>query len=181
MAQNICFYSNKCDWSKAFLKEIAQTSFKNSFTYISIDKDASGKLANLPDWLKKVPTLVIKGDPEPIKTDAEVMNWLYMEKMRVAGPKQGSAMASAEPEAWMNQEMSGGMKDAYSFIGGQESEIISRNFEMIGSPGTRTGSDIPGASGGGEKKTAKEELFDKQMESYMKNREGGMPQQRPRQ
>jgi hypothetical protein len=189
MAQkNICFYSNKCDWSKAFIKEIAPTPLKGTFTYICIDKDAQGRRPNLPEWLKKVPTLVIKGDPEPIKTDAEVMNWLYTEKMKISGPGGGGnggasgALASLEPEAWMNNEMSSGLKDAYSFIDDTSGGFLSRSFDLLSGPGTRTGSDIHGGSGGGssEQKTKKEQLFDSQMEAYMKNRESGMPQQRPR-
>ena len=194
---NICFYSNKCDWSKAFLKEIAQMPLKTTFTYICIDKDQNGRRPNLPEWLKKVPTLVIKGDPEPIKTDAEVMNWLYMEKMKTSaggggsggggggsGGGSGGPLTGAEPEPWVNNEMSSGLKDAYSFIDDNSGGFLSRSFDLLSGPGTRTGSEIPGGGGGGggssEAKTKKEQLFDNQMESYMKNREMGMPQQKPR-
>jgi hypothetical protein len=185
MAQkNICFYSNKCEWSKAFIKEIAGTPLKGTFTYICIDKDQNGRRPNLPEWLKKVPTLVIKGDPEPIKTDAEVMNWLYTEKMKISGPGGsggGGPVASLEPEAWMNNEMSSGLKDAYSFIDDKSGGFLSRSFDLLSGPGTRTGSEIPGGGGGSsEQKTKKEQLFDSQMEAYMKSRESGMPQQRPR-
>ena len=189
MAQkNICFYSKNCEWSKAFLKEVVQTPFKNQFNFICVDPDGNGKRPPLPNWLKKVPTLVIQGDTEPIKTDAEVMNWLYIAKMRTGGSVNSSTnnnqqpMAAAEPEAWMSSEMGGGLKDSYGFIDG-ESNMISHNFETIGGPqtvpqgpGTRTSSEVPGA-----KKTQKEELFDKQMEEYMRNRAAAAPQQRPRQ
>jgi len=190
MAQkNICFYSKNCEWSKAFLKEVVQTPFKNQFNFICVDPDASGKRPQIPSWLKKVPTLVIQGDTEPIKTDAEVMNWLYIAKMRTGGGNnntnknnQQPMAAAAEPEAWMSSEMGGGLKDSYGFIDG-ESNMISHNFETIGGPqtvpqgpGTRTSSEMPGA-----KKTQKEELFDKQMEEYMRNRAAAAPQQRPRQ
>ena len=183
--QSICFYSNKCDWSKAFIKEVAQTSFKNQFKYVCVDTDASGKKPALPSWLKKVPTLFIQGEQDPIKTDAEVMNWLYMKKMATSGSggtiKGSAGPISQEPEAWMNQEMGGGLKDSYSFIEGQGG-ILSHNFELLAGPGTRTSSDIPGGESGPPtaQKTQKEELFDKQMESYMKSRDSGMPLQRPR-
>lgn len=190
--KNICFYSNKCDWSKAFIKEIAGTSLKAQFNYICVDPDANtGRRPNLPAWLKKVPTLVIQGDQEPIKTDAEVMNWLYITKMRM-NPGGGTntpnfQLASAEPDAWMASEMGGGLKDSYGFLDDQGG-MISHNFEIIGDGGnggsqasmpsgigTRTGSEMPAAQ-----KTQKEQLFDKQMDSYMRNRDTGMPQQRPR-
>jgi hypothetical protein len=182
--QHICFYSNKCDWSKAFLTELAKTPFKKEFNFICVDPDNNGKRPPLPGWLKKVPTLVIKGDQEPIKTDAEVLNWLYQKKMLLSGGGSTNAgVASggggaAEPEAWVTNEMGGGLRDAYSFI--DDSGAHARNFEMLGAPGTRTGSDLPGASRQPEaQKTKKEQLFDSQMENYMKNRENGMPQRRP--
>jgi hypothetical protein len=196
-AQNICFYSNGCDWSKAFIKELAQTPFKNQFTFICVDKDASGKRPNLPDWLKKVPTLVIKGEQDPIKTDAEVMNWLYMKKMMLSGPggsgsgsgngnKSGAGPAAAlEPDAYMSHEMGNGIQDAYSFVDGTQEQFMTHSFEMMNGPGVRTGSDIPPGSGGQQggqdtRKSAKADLFDKQMQDYMQSRNVGMPQARPR-
>ena len=194
-AQNICFYSKNCDWSKAFLKEVATTPFKNQFTFICVDKDASGKRPNLPDWLKKVPTLIIKGEKEPIKTDAEVMNWLYLKKMALNGPGGGGGAGGAgpidqEPQAWLGNEMGGGLRDDYTFIDGSQEGFLSHNFEMLTGPGVRTSSDIPGAqgqqvalerNGRGEGKSQKADLFDKQMQDYMQNRSTGVPQARPRQ
>jgi len=196
-AQNICFYSKNCDWSKAFLKEVATTPFKNQFTYICVDKDDSGKRPNLPDWLKKVPTLIIKGEKEPIKTDAEVMNWLYMKKMATNGPPQGGQSSGGagptelEPQAWLGNEMGGGLRDDYTFIDGSQEGFLSHNFEMVGGPGVRTSSDIPGGQAqdtrggsggrGSEGRSQKADLFDKQMQDYMQNRSAGVPQARPRQ
>ena len=190
-AQNICFYSNGCDWSKAFIKELAQTPFKSQFTFICVDKDASGRRPNLPDWLKKVPTLVIKGEQEPIKTDAEVMNWLYMKKMMLNGPGGNSDRASGpsaalEPDAYMSHEMGNGIQDAYSFIDGEQDVKMTHSFEMMNGPGVRTGSNIPpgggqqGGQGQDTRKSAKADLFDKQMQDYMQGRNVGMPQARPR-
>lgn len=189
-AQNICFYSNGCDWSKAFIKELALTPFKNHFTFICVDKDASGKRPSLPDWLKKVPTLVIKGEQDPIKTDAEVMNWLYMKKMMLQGPGgSGSGggssnpgpVAPLEPDAYMSHEMGNGIQDAYTFIDDKE-QTITHTFEILNGPGVRTGSDIPPGSAKQEttNKSTKADLFDKQMQDYMQNRNTGMPQARPR-
>lgn len=53
------------------------------------------------------------------------------------------------------------------------------NFEFLGgaaAPGTRTGSDIPGGGLGArsQNKSKKEEMFDKQMEQYMAQRNSGV-------
>ena len=70
---NVCYYSNRCEWSKAFMKELAQTPWANSFSFSCVD--AEKRQGPLPAWLKKVPTLVIAGEQQP-RTDGDVMNWL---------------------------------------------------------------------------------------------------------
>ena len=78
---HICFYSNRCKWSKAFLQELAQTPWKGDFRFVCADP--SPTRPKLPDWLKSVPTIVISGEPEP-RVGADVMNWLYEKKMKEA-------------------------------------------------------------------------------------------------
>lgn len=184
--QHVCFYSSKCDWSKAFITELSTTPFKKQFNFICVDPDKNGKRPNLPTWLKKVPTLVIKGDTEPIKTDAEVLNWLSLEKMKISSGSRndldGGSMS--EPQAWMSAEMGSGVKNSYSGFNDDNEINHDHNYEQISTPsgaGTRTSSDISfGQQGKGEKKSHKEEAFDSQMEQFMKNRDNGMPQTRPR-
>ena len=76
---HICYYSNRCQWSKAFITELSQTPWKGLFRFICADPSPSRP--PLPTWLKKVPTLILSGEPEP-RTDADVMNWLYEKKMK---------------------------------------------------------------------------------------------------
>lgn len=72
---------------------------------------------------------------------------------------------------------SGGMTmpGAFSFLGG------------AASPGEKTGQDFlnngngGGGAAGDRKKTRKEELFDKQMEAYQRDRDSGIPKGPPRQ
>lgn len=187
---NICFYSNKCDWSEAFIKEISSTPYKAEFQYICVDTTPR---AQLPDWLKQVPTLFIRNDQEPIKTNSEVLNWLYERKMsdNTRGPSNSvTASVSDEPEAWNISEMGGKLSESYgNLVNGSGAAVdnsSSKNFDFgflngSAAPGVRTTQDIGAGSGGqkeGRSKSKKEEMFDRQMEAYQKNRDVGLPQKR---
>jgi len=194
-ATNICFYSNKCQWSKAFITELSQTPWKSTFQFICVDPGPSRP--TLPKWLKEVPTLVIGREPEP-RTGAEVMNWLYEKKMLelkdTSAPKglglgggPGPAVAENEPMGFNNTELSsfakgfgysgidvdtstqgnGGMSipGAFSFLSGGAAEGDRQ--------GQATGEAPKGAVS--QRRSKKEEMFDKQMEQYQRDRESGMP------
>ncbi len=183
--QHVCFYSNKCRWSAAFINAIKDTPFKGEFKYICVDPAPNGQRPQLPGWLKKVPTLVIRGEDEP-RTDGDVMNWLS-EKRLLSNRGDGSAGGSvgspgpAEPEAWVGSEMGGSYTKGFSFIADDQAPL--GNFEFLNgqnAPGTRTGSDIPNGGLGARgqqasQKSKREALFDKQMEEYMRQRTAGMP------
>ena len=186
MSQNICFYSNKCQWSMAFITELAQTPWKSSFQFICVDPSPSRP--PLPKWLKKVPTLVVSGSPEPL-TDGEVMNWLYEKKMK-EGPstqQQGAPSSASEPMGFNTMEQVSFAKGfSYSGLDADTSSQGSGGMTMPGtfsflngaaSPGEKTGQEFPGGGGAdaNRRKTKKEELFDKQMEAYQRDRESGMP------
>jgi hypothetical protein len=186
-ATNVCYYSNKCQWSKAFVTELSKTPWKNEFRFICVD--ASPSRPQLPPWLKKVPTIVVAGEPEP-RTDADVMNWLYEKRMKEGGGKQQGAPQGAtggEPEAFSmmeqvsfakgfsysgldvdtsSQGMGGAtMPGAFSFLGGAASE------------GDRASQGLTTAPATSQRRSKKEEMFDKQMEAYQRDRESGMPKQ----
>ena len=190
---HVCYYSNKCEWSEAFLKELSTTPYKTEFHFVCIDTTPR---AQLPNWLKQVPTLVIRNDKEPIKTNSDVLNWLYERKMKdpARSPSSPSASVSAsasmEPEAWNISEMGGKLSESYgNLIDGSGASVDnsgSKNFDFgflngNAAPGDRTSQGM-GNSGmkqePGRSKSKKEELFDKQMEAYQKGRESGMPQRR---
>ena len=193
---NICFYSNKCDWSEAFLKELSATPYKSEFQFVCVDTTPR---AQLPTWLKQVPTLVIRDAQEPIKTNSDVLNWLYERKLKDTsrGPTPaGNAnlpVTNGEPEAWNIAEMGGKLSESYgNLIGGSGANVensSSKNFDFgflngNTSMGDRTTQSI-GDSGmkqePGRSKSKKEEMFDRQMDAYQKNRDVGLPQVRPRQ
>jgi len=186
---NICFYSNKCDWSEAFLKELSKTPYKSEFQFVCVDNTPR---AQLPDWLKQVPTLMIKNDQEPIKTNSDVLNWLYERKMSDTsrGPSQTQAQIgpSDEPEAWNISEMGGKLSESYgNLVNGSGAAVdnsSSKNWDFgflngSAAPGVRTTQDIgSSAQKEGRSKSKKEEMFDRQMETYKQNRDVGLPQKR---
>jgi len=185
--RHICFYSNKDKWSKAFLEELAKTGWAPEFQFICVDPSPSRP--QLPKWLKQVPTLVIDGDKEPIKTDTEVMNWLYERKMRdmpkspppAAGASGAAAVISGEPESWVGNEMGGYRSSMYSFVdsdtstGGNGGSTIPGAFGFLNggaTPGDRqSGNAISGSTG---TRSKKEKMFDQQLDLYKQNRDSGM-------
>ena len=197
---HICFYSNRCEWSKAFITEISQTSYHKEFRFICVDP--SSNRPQLPAWLKQTPTLVIQGEPEP-RTNSEVMNWLYERKMKDGGGRGGSVGGSenqsqggqnmdagiTEPEPSLDSEMGGGFGDSYSFLGddtttqGNGGMRMRHNFTYLnGQDGvsTREASNFQSTSSD-QKRSKKEQLFDQQYEQMMKARDSGMPKPMMRQ
>ena len=172
-------------WSEAFLKELSTTPWKSSFRFVCVDPMPNGTRPQLPAFVKKVPTLVISGEPEP-RTDGQVMNWISEMKLQSGGASSSpSAAMTNEPEAfnWMEQtsfakgfgysgldvdtstQGNGGMSipGAFSFLNG------------AAAPGDRTSNQMPNMASV-EQRSKKERLMDQQMEQYMKERDRGMPQ-----
>ena len=200
-SRNICFYSKKCPWSKAFILELAKTPWKTQFQFISVDPGPTRP--QLPKWLEKVPTLVIAGEGEP-RIDGDVMNWIF-EKKAAAGIDSGSGGGGSptggpgggEPEAFNVIENTNFSKGAITYSGldvdtssqGNGGYSMPGTFSFLGgaaATGDRMSQDLDrggaaGRGGGGGmaavgKRSKKEELFDKQMEMYKMDRERGMPQ-----
>lgn len=187
---HICFYSNRCEWSKAFIEEISKTNYHQEFRFICVDPGPNRPA--LPSWLKQTPTLVISGEPEP-RTNGEVMNWLYERKMKDGGGKggngSGAAPGPAEPEPYLDMEMGGGYGDSYSFLGidttaeGDGGKSMMHNFAFLGGSdavSTREASSFQ-TTNSNAKRSKKEEMLDAQMEQYKASREVGMPQRINRQ
>jgi len=184
---HICYYSNKCQWSKAFLTELGQTPWTKQFRFICADP--SPNRPQLPSWLKKVPTLVLSGEPEP-RTDADVMNWLYEKKMKEGSQQQGAGHqgpvpgAGGDPEAFSMMERVSFTK-GFSYSGldtdtstaGDGGSTMPGAFSFLNGSsahGDRSQGSFPGAAAAGRNKSKKEELFDKQMEAYQREREMGV-------
>jgi hypothetical protein len=187
---HICFYSNRCDWSKAFIEEISKTSYHKLFRFICVDP--SPNRPALPNWLKQTPTLVISGEPEP-RTNSDVTNWLFEQRMKDGGAKSedgsGGSAGPMEPEPYLDIEMGGSFGDSYSFIGADTSAqgngglSMKHNFTYLqgqDAVGTREASNFQ-TTNTNQKRSKKEELLDQQMEQYKANRDLGMPQRIARQ
>jgi len=188
---HICFYSNRCQWSKVFIEEISRTEHHKDFRFVCVDP--SQNRPALPSWLKQTPTLVIRGETQP-RTDAEVMNWLYEQRIRqgdVSGssPDGNGSGSAIEPEPYMDMEMGGGFGDQYSFIEvdtstqGNGGLSMKHNFTYLNGQdavSTKEASNFQ-TTGMNQKRSKKEELLDQQMEQYMKSRDQGMPQRIARQ
>lgn len=187
---HICFYSNRCEWSKAFITELSQTPYKGEFRFICADPSPTRQ--SLPSWLKKVPALVISGESDP-RTDSNVMNWLYERKMKDGNRGEGAGSGStatgsagpSEPEPLVS-EMGSAFGDSYSFVGTDTSAQGDGGSSGIGnfygfsflqgntSVGTKEASSFQTTDMGG-KRSKKEELLDKQMESFLAQRDSGIP------
>jgi hypothetical protein len=182
---NLCYYSNKCQWSKAFVTELSKTPWKASFKFICVDP-VPGR-PPLPGWLKKVPTIVVAGEQEP-RTDSDVMNWLYEKRVKDAPQGQPGAPAAAagaaEPSAFsMMEQVSFAKGISYSGIDADTSSAGDGGMTM---PGAFTFLHGGAAEGQGQQqgkptieevrgKSKKEQVFDKQMEAYQRDRDLGMP------
>ena len=184
---HICFYSNKCTWCKAFITEVAQTPYKGDFKYVCVDP--SPTRPQLPSWLKKVPTLVISGEPNP-RTDSEVMNWLYERKLK-EGNKGGGMILNAKPSGPAEPEPFGLMgssndlfSDPYTFLdqdtmaqGNGGLQGAEKNFSFLNGSsafGTKDGSSMNTIEKVGHM-SKKEQMFDNQMKNYMESRDTGLP------
>ena len=184
---HLCFYSNRCDWSKAFVEEISKTPFHAQFRFICVDP--SPNRPQLPSWLKQTPTLVISGEPEP-RTNSDVMNWLYEQKMKDGTSKGSSGVAAAsEPEPYLDMEMGGGIADSYSFIEADTSAqgngglSMKHNFTYLqgqDAVGTREATNFQ-TTNTNQKRSKKEELLDQQMQSFLSQRDDGIPKRIARQ
>jgi len=186
--KNTCFYSNGDKWCKAFIEELAATPWVREFDFVCVDPGPSGARPQLPKWLKQVPTLVIAGDEEPVKTDTNVMNWLYERKMKempkkTAAPGPTASTPGGEPASFIGNEMKGYGNAGYSFIdsdtttAGDGGATIPGTFSFLNgsaSPGDRTGQG--GQSIQSQSSRSKKELmFDSQMDMYKQQRDSGMP------
>lgn len=173
------------------MEEISKTNYHSQFRFICVDPGPNRPA--LPSWLKQTPTLVISGEPEP-RTNSDVMNWLYEQKMRDGGGKgqqggQSGQPMALEPEPYLDMEMGGGFGDSYSFIGvdtsaqGDGGKSMMHNFTFLGGSdavSTREASNFQ-TTNSNAKRSKKEELLDQQMEMFMKNRDSGIPQRVTRQ
>jgi hypothetical protein len=184
--EHVCFYSNKCKWSKAFLEELANTPWKQSFRFVCVDPTPGRP--PIPSWLQKVPTLVIQGEQQP-RTDGDVMNWLSEMKMKQGGSLGGGSARQDELEPYnMMEHQSFAKGFGYSGLDTDTSAQGNGGFTIPGAfsflngaaaTGDRSANAIPSMADTA-KRSRKEQMMDQQMEDYIKERNRGIPQGPPR-
>jgi hypothetical protein len=165
------------------MKELAQTPWRDSFSFFCVD--AEKRTAPLPAWLKKVPTIVIGGEKQP-RTDGDVMNWLSEMKLRSSGGSAPVPQGEAEPEGWNTMEHSSfargfgySFQDADTTTQGNGGSTIPGAFSFLnGMAGPSQGA--PPSMADVKQKSRKEQQFDTQMEDYKREREKGIPGNVPR-
>lgn len=147
----------------AFLRELERTPYMSEFKIIDVASLTPEQRKGFK--LTKVPTLVISDprDPEPMKTDGEVMNWLSLRKLRdssgiprappapgISAPSAVQQSVPSEPEPFVFSEMGMKGQDPYSFIDqdtmtqGNGGMRIQHSYEFLGGFG-----DSGGGGGGG--------------------------------
>lgn len=169
--ENICFYSNKCDWCKAFITELGKTPYVSEFNFVCVDP--SPNRPQLPSWLKKVPTLIVAGNPNPL-TDNQVQNWMFERKLRDG---VNTDVVANEPAGWLPGEMNGSISsDSYSYMDGSDTLV---NFEARGDAvnAAPSPSEFPIGGRVQGQKSRKEQQFDDDMQRFQRDRESGMPKQ----
>jgi len=170
---------------------VAKTPYKGEFKFVSVDPvPPENKRPSLPSWLKKVPTLVISGEPNP-RTDAEVLNWLYERKMKDEGQRgghittgKGGPPPDEGPQPYGILGGGDAYNDPYTFLdqdtmaqGNGGLQGMEKNFSFLNGSsanGTREGGSMNTIEVVG-KVSKKEQMFDNQMKSYMSARDEGMP------
>ncbi len=167
--RHICFMSPKCQWSMAFLRELERTPYLSEFQIVDVASLTAEQRRGFK--LTKVPTLVISDprDPEPMKTDGEVMNWLSVRKLRdssgiprappapgISAPSAVQQSVPSEPEPFVFSEMGMKGQDPYSFIDqdtntqGNGGLRIQHSFEFLnGPPQASYNAGAGGGIGGG--------------------------------
>jgi len=186
----ICFYSNKCKFCEYFLRELAKIeALKPQFHFVCVDP--SPQRPAIPASITQVPAVIQRGEQVPMLGN-DAINWLATMKLqmdRPAAPAGGVRPPNPqgmpeEPEAYFASDMGGKYSSAFTYIDNQGQELGGTigNFEYLGGGGagmsTTMATHMSGLKNeptGGGKVSAKERMFNKQMEEYMSQREMGMP------
>lgn len=157
---HLLFFSQKCQYSQRFLKELSNTPYYHNFIHINVDE---GKY-KIPSNIKSTPSIVVPEFNRPLTGD-EVFNWLQYKLKRAqemnnqiqenyeGGGKNGSGSGSSKstgpaPSGGgdnimpFSNEMSG-FSDSYALL--ETAQPMEHNFSFI-SKGSNNGSN--GSNGG---------------------------------
>jgi len=135
-SQVVLFYSNHCQHSHSFLKELNQ----NNITITTVCVDTTSR-QRIPDVVKSVPTLIVAGESEP-RVGERAFQWLSQQSRNrnqhtppnhpqyKQNPNNQEQSADG-PIAWQLEEMGSSFSDGYSFIDEHTSNSIPKNFQFL--------------------------------------------------
>lgn len=208
-ARNACFYSPNCKWSLRFLEAVRQTEYKGMFRYFNVNDPTVRQkyrwLKKVPtliidgeqeartdeavmNWLFEQKLKTGQKNPPPAYNQPAPR---YPGGQMPLATQQPDVAGNSEPEAWVANEMSGNARLQYTGMNDENMYTKSGNYEIFnpnapnnmpsGGVGTRSGSMMTSTVGEVNSRSRNEQLFDKQMESYLKSRDTGVPRPPPRQ
>jgi hypothetical protein len=181
MAQNILFYSDRCELSKRFMNELhkAPNSLWDTFLKINVDTHRH----KVPQIIKVLPTIIVNNYPKPVETTA-CMTWLH-NMIKTLNPN-AAATINSEIDPYMPNEMGTAFTDSFAFIdlnAPDEKKLFSgtkqtfsyfddENANKMISP-SDVGSTRGGSSSGGKQKQTE---IDQRLEEFQKQRMKDSPQ-----
>tara|TARA_B100001123_G_C15283520_1_gene1014805 strand:+ start:378 stop:866 length:489 start_codon:yes stop_codon:yes gene_type:complete len=155
-SQIVIFYSERCNHSKKALELIKENNIK-------IQLQSIDRLQKMPDFLKVVPTIIIKKDSKKLE-GKEVFKFLEQQK------------DNSNIQPFFSNEMTG-YSDGYSYL--DTNSQIDHSYEYLNKDSNTNQEnstnpfDNPKSSNGSSQK---EDEFNKDLEKYMQNRNQGIPE-----
>ena len=163
MSTFILFYSNKCKHSQKAIQII--NKYNIDIQKICIDDNK----VKLPSFLKVVPTIIDKNNPQPLEGN-NVFGWLeHHSKEVVKEVKKTESTDGIEP--FFSNEMSG-YSDHYSYIGNENP--MEHSFQFIGDNNINTSNANVSGDNSSDKSSEKEKALSSDYEKLMEQRKNDM-------
>ena len=163
MSTFILFYSNKCKHSQKAIQII--NKYNIDIQKICIDDNK----VKLPSFLKVVPTIIDKNNPQPLEGN-NVFGWLEQHSKEVVKEvKKTESTDGIEP--FFSNEMSG-YSDHYSYIGNENP--MEHSFQFIGDNNINTSNGNVSGNNSSDKSSEKEKALSSDYEKLMEQRKNDM-------
>ena len=163
MSTFILFYSNKCKHSQKAIQII--NKYNIDIQKICIDDNK----VKLPSFLKVVPTIIDKNNPQPLEGN-NVFGWLEQHSKEVVKEvKKTESTDGIEP--FFSNEMSG-YSDHYSYIGNENP--MEHSFQFIGDNNINTSNANVSGDNSSDKSSEKEKALSSDYEKLMEQRKNDM-------
>ncbi len=127
---NILFYSNKCNYCTSFISLLEKENLMDSFKKVCIDNNS-----NIPDYLQKVPTIMIENVTKPL-VGKHAFNWVHMQSNLNNRTNNINNIVSNNfketqvkgPGGFTEREMTG-ISDTFSFI--KEKNDVKKSYNFV--------------------------------------------------